>query len=161
MGFATVAFTALIVAGIGLRCFWLDAPGPRRRLVIIWLVLGVALVYFPFTLQRRFMLGLYIPAAIVAAWLVDAIRTAGRPWGHWLWGGLLALSIPTNIAILLAGFYGVQTHDPLLYLTVTNPAPWLGCARDGSDAIFWPRQRWACSSAQTGRRVLYGTRSRR
>ncbi len=149
---------ALIVAGIGLRRFWLDAPGPRRRLVIIWLVLGVALVYFPFTLQRRFMLGLYIPAAIVADWLVDAIRTAGRPWGHWLWGGLLALSIPTNIAILLAGFYGVQTHDPLLYLTSdeSSALAWVR-TETASDAIFLASPEMGMFiPAQTGRRVLYG-----
>ena len=60
--------------------------------------------------------------------LADALSTAGRSWERWLWRGMLALSVPTNLAILMAGLHGIQTHDSALFLT-----------RGESRALEWVR----------------------
>lgn len=149
---------ALIAAVIGLGRFLADAPGPRRRLAAVWLVLGLALVYFPFALQRRFMLGLYIPAVAMAAWLADVLSTAGRSWVRWLWRGMLALSVPTNLAILLAGLHGIQTHDPVLFLTrgESRALEWVRTETPPDATLLASPEMGMFIPAQTGRRVLYG-----
>jgi hypothetical protein len=149
---------ALIAAVIGLGRFLADAPGPRRRLAAVWLVLGLALVYLPFALQRRFMLGLYIPAAAMAAWLADALRPAGRSWARWVWRGMLALSLPTNLAILLAGLHGIQTHDPTLFLTrgESRALEWIRTETPPDATLLASPEMGMFIPAQTGRRVLYG-----
>jgi len=42
---------------------WHSRQDTGNRLLILWFILGFLLIYFPFPLQRRFMLGFYIPAA--------------------------------------------------------------------------------------------------
>ena len=53
---------AFLLAAISVKRFW-KSGDPAKRLVLIWFIAGMILVYFPFSLQRRFLFAIYIPIA--------------------------------------------------------------------------------------------------
>ncbi len=133
-----------------------DLETPLLRPLLVWVVLGLVLLYVPFGLQRRFMFGLFVPiAGLAGVWLV-VIETR-RPAGLFA-RALLFLSLPSNLILMMVVLFGVQSHDPLFYLT-----------RDEHQALNWIEAHTAPQAlvlsspemgmfipARTGRRVLYG-----
>jgi hypothetical protein len=128
------------------------------RGLVIWLLAGLVLMYLPWGLQRRFMLGLFIPAAILGVYGLS--RLANLHPRRFTYGMILliAFSLPTNMIVLLAARQGVATHDPQIYLR-----------RDEANALDWilkntPENALILSApgtglfipAYTGRRVIYG-----
>jgi len=125
--------------------------------LLVWLVIGLISLYIPWSLQRRFMVGIYVPVAALAS--IGLRRLAGGPGRFWLYGiVILALALPTNLAILMATRYATQTHDENIYLT-----------RDEVDALDWISQHTPPNAvilagpetglfipSRTGRRVIYG-----
>jgi hypothetical protein len=120
--------------------------------------MGLVLIYVPFSLQRRFLLGLYIPTAGLAILGLEVLRHRFAARARLLTGLLVGLSLPTNLALILILLLGASAHAPELYLT-----------RDEAAALRWidantPRQSLVLASPQiglwipgyTGRRVLYG-----
>lgn len=130
----------------------------ERSRISIWLVAGILFVYLPLGLQRRFLTGIYVPAAILAAVYVDwLISERARKLAR-IGTIIFVLSLPTNLVILLTGVFGVLTHAPELYLT-----------RDEAAALHWIQENTAQDDlfmtspeiglvipAYTGRKVLYG-----
>jgi hypothetical protein len=86
---------------------------PEMMRLAIWLLVGLALVYFPTELQRRFISGLFVPAAGLAVWLLARLRPA---WSRLGLIALLLLSLPTNALILLGAAGAAQRNDPALYV---------------------------------------------
>jgi len=151
-----VALSPLILlCPFGLRAF--QKHGARPRLLVVWILLGLVLLAIPFSLQRRFIVGLYVPVAALASLALDVkVEEARRFWMRGL--VLLLLIIPTNLLIIQAALHGIRVKDSQLYL-----------ARDEADALDWieagtPPDALILSSpemglfipAHTGRRVLYG-----
>ncbi|MBM3145579.1 MAG: hypothetical protein FJ010_11540 [Chloroflexi bacterium] len=135
-------------------------PGKHHEapLLLIWAGMSLFLVYTPFDLQRRFLMGIFIPLAGLAALGLEHL-VARFSWSFRSWAILLfALSLPTNLVVLLTSFHGVQTHQSVLYLT-----------RDEAVSLEWiventPSDALILASpglgnfipAHTGRRVIYG-----
>lgn len=145
---------ALFLAGWGVWKLWKQPLSPAQGILIPWLVLGILLVYLPFPLQRRFLLGFYIPtAALAVVALRDVLRR--RPW---LFGVVLILSLPTSLVVPAAGVAGVASHSPKVTLT---RAEWAGLAwvRENTprDALILASpESGLLIPAYTGRRVIYG-----
>jgi len=128
------------------------------RIPITWAALALFLMILPVSLQRRFILGFYIPLAVLAVpglvWL-----SAGREHRCRILAILLFIMLlPTNLMVLLAARHGAQTLDPQLYLY-----------RDEVQAFQWLRQNARPDAlvlaspqiglfipARTGLRVIYG-----
>ncbi|MBC8506494.1 MAG: hypothetical protein ISR58_14520 [Anaerolineales bacterium] len=153
---------ALILAGVGVWAFVKMEPSVKKDqaqvVLIIWLILGLILVYIPFGLQRRFLTGLFVPLAGLAALGIEKLSLR-RPKSHrFLVSVFFILVIPTNLVVLMAGFYGARTHDAKLYLSsgeahalnwiVENTEPDALVLSSPDMGIFIP--------AFTGRRVIYG-----
>ncbi len=85
-----------------------------RRLLLSWVALCLLLALIPFNLQRRFLIGLYVPLACLAAIALNQLAGRTRRLAT---ATIFALAIPTNLVILLTGVFAVQTHDPAIYLT--------------------------------------------
>jgi hypothetical protein len=127
------------------------------RGLLVWLVVGLIALYIPWSLQRRFMVGIYVPVAALA--IIGLRKLAGGSTRFWLYGVvILVLTLPTNLAILLAARYATQTLDENIYLT-----------RDEVDALDWISQNTPQNAvilagpetglyipSRTGRRVIYG-----
>lgn len=138
--------------------FKTDSHWPPARLLLVWLVLGLILLYLPWGLQRRFMMGLYVPVVGMAGIAMAELSRRKRPFHRLIPVVILLLALPTNLLVLSAVLHGTRIHDPLLYLT-----------RDEAKALEWieantPRDSLVLASPEiglfipgwTGRRVIYG-----
>lgn len=152
---------ALILAVIGA---WLLIKERPKAVIyqpvfvfIVWAGLGLALVYFPFSLQRRFMMGLYIPMAALAALALEYISSARNSYR--IWATLLfILAIPTNLVVLMAGVYGVNTRAEEIFLTQDESAAlnWIITDTNEDALILSSPNMGIFIPAFTGRRVIYG-----
>jgi hypothetical protein len=151
-----VALSPLIlIIPFGLRL--LIKNNTSTPLLVVWLISGILLLYLPWGLQRRFLVGIFVPVVALASLTLNRMVTESRRF--WLRGiTLLVLAVPTNVLIVQAGFHGIRVRDDQLFLT-----------RDEADALAWietstPEDSLILSSpdiglfipAHTGRRVIYG-----
>jgi hypothetical protein len=137
----------------------LRSPGDRpRRLLRIWLIAGMVLAYLPLALQRRFLMGVYLPAAILA---VDGLNQLSAQW-EWIkkWGYklLLIVSIPTNLIMVVVGMFGVVTGSPKLFVSTAEKQAldWIS-ANSPAEAVFASSDEFGLViPAMTGRKVIFG-----
>ena len=147
----------LLLAGVGAWTVFKQRT-LGGRLLVAWAVAGLVLLYAPFSLQRRFMMGLFVPLAGLAALGLERLAAGSRRRAFSLGALLLVLSLPTTWLVLLSAQHGIQTHEPLLYLS-----------RGEEQALDWLEQNTLMNAlvltgpdtglfipAQTGRRVLFG-----
>ena len=145
-----------LLALYGVWVAWQSRQDSGMRLLILWFILGLVLIYFPFSLQRRFMLGFYIPAACLGVVGLQKI-TRDNP-KKWLWPLTFFLSIMTNLIVILAGVFGVQTHAPAIYLQKpeSQALAWISANTPANSIILASPEMGLFIPADTGRRVLYG-----
>lgn len=147
----------LFLAVIGVRAV-LRGDVPNARPLMWWVGLGILLVAIPFSLQRRFLMGVFIPLAGLGAvglmsWAGSRKRVSRR-----LTVLLVVLILPTQLIVLMTSVFAVTTRAPQMYLT-----------RDEADALAWIEtntpsdvivlampETGAFIPAFTGRRVQYG-----
>jgi hypothetical protein len=145
---------------------WLLAPGtlggrirsiPSGTLLLgLWLAINLVLLYAPISLQRRLMMGMWIPLAALAApkiesWLFRPVFSIKRGW---IVGVPLVLTNATLFGFLLIG--GLR-HYPDLFLSRDESAAvdWLNANARGSVALASPDlSLWLPGMA--GVRVVYG-----
>lgn len=146
---------ALLLALFGWRKLKTDTPA---YLLAVWAVFGLLLILFPFGLQRRFMMGLYIPFAGLAALGIETITRGKRSQTQMWIVTLFLLALPTNLIVLLAGQSGAQTHDPLLYHTrdESRAFQWLTAETPPHAIILSAPDTGLIIPAFSGRQVLYG-----
>jgi hypothetical protein len=154
-----------LIAAVSFVRFLMN-PGPFRaklrsvsqaRLLLgLWFAINLLLLYAPFPLQRRLMLGMWIPLAALAAptinaWLFRPAISLGRALTVCV---LVFLTSSIFIFILLtAGL----TRNPLLFLTPDEAAAvdWLEINAQGSVVLAEPEMSlWLPGMA--GVRVVYG-----
>ena len=151
---------ALILAIWGLWSALRQHEKDPIKLLLVWLVLAPVLIYLPFSLQRRFMTGYYIPVAILAVYAIyvalGRIKLAINP--NKVFVPIFIVSILTNVIVLFSGLYGVQTHNQLLYLSKDEDAAigWIKVNTPQNAIILASPQIGTFIPAQTGRRVLWG-----
>lgn len=147
--------------------FLLAIPGAISALVngsrntdklIAWAVLGLALIYLPVGLQRRFIMGLYIPIAGLAALGLERLAAQRPRLYRWLLAGTIFLILPTQLLILMSGLFGARSHDPMLYLSRAEyqAFEWIAAKSPPSALILAAPDTGLFIPAYTGRRVLYG-----
>jgi hypothetical protein len=148
---------ALILAILGLTQVF-RRNDTQIQVVVVWAVLALVMINLPFSLQRRFLVGLAIPLCALAGFGLEWLeqRTAKR--FKIIAIAAVALTLPTLLLVLMAGQFGALSHEPLLYLT-----------RGESQALSWieksvPQQAVVLAAPEmgmfipgyTGRRVIYG-----
>jgi hypothetical protein len=157
---------ALLLAVFGGYAIWKTGKTRSGFSLVAWLAAGVILVYLPLSLQRRFMTGLYVPAALLAVvganWIAGRIR---RFQSSFLW--LFGISVLTNILLLVvlvqtpaqarrddptspvldSVYFSRKMMDCLLWLRDETP-PGSVVLADIQSGIFVP--------AWSGRRVVFG-----
>lgn len=150
---------ALLLASVGVYRLWKERALPGRRVLIGWAIAGLVLIYLPFSLQRRFMTGIYVPMAGLAVFAVEWLWSTKQPRLRWVWPGLVGASVLTNLMMLLITTMGVVGKDTSkLFLTIAE-----------RDALMWvreetPKEAVVLASpdmgmyvpAWTGRRTVYG-----
>ena len=111
LGFGVVLILAVVSCAV--RRPWSTGGG---RLLVMWLVVGVALLFVPIGLQRRMLLGIFFPMAALAA-ITLAHLAEGRPASRWLAYILFVLCLPTNFLVITATMGGALTQQPDVVLS--------------------------------------------
>lgn len=152
-----LAFSPLLLLAIpGVIQALRSGPTHIRR-VAAWLMLGALLLYAPFGLQRRFMMGLYVPVVILGVWFLA--QRLPDPRRLWLAGSLLlALALPTNLIIFLSTYGVTVAGDLNLYYTrgEAQAFDWIVGETPPDSLILAAPETGLLLPAHTGRRVIYG-----
>jgi hypothetical protein len=146
---------ALLLAIYAIAKKWNTGSSSDFRLPVVWLVVGLLMIFFPFNLQRRFMLGIYVPTAMLAVF--GLMHLEGK-WFFRSWAALFGISVLTNLIILSASLFGISKHDPALYLTrgEHQALGWIQMETDADAVILSSPEMGRFIPALTGRRVIYG-----
>lgn len=148
---------AIILALAGAVWAW-KTGWPSMRLLTFWAVTGWLLIYFPFSLQRRFMTGYYIPVSGLAVAGITAVARKIPRLSCWGWSVILFLSVLTNLFILLSFSKPIASHDALLYLSrdEVSVLNWISYRVDPQAVVLASPEMGIFIPARTGRRVVYG-----
>jgi hypothetical protein len=131
---------------------------PALEPLMIWAGLGLVLLYVPIGLQRRFMMGLYIPITGLAAFGIDRLARMLHGSYRLLSVSLFMLALPTNLIILFAIFSGIYARDPQIYLTRAEMTAlsWISENTEPGSLILSSPDMGLFIPTYTGRRVIYG-----
>lgn len=154
-----IAFSpALIAAVAGLWFLHRRNDLYEFRLLIVWMIFGLLLAYFPFQLQRRFLLGYFIPIACLAGMMLGTWTNTSNRLPR---AGLIvffAVSFFTNLIILAGGLAAIRLRDPNLYFPkgMQEAFDWMASEVDGRPLILASPETGLIIPGATGWRVVYG-----
>lgn len=154
-----IAFSpALIAAMFAIWHFYKRTSLYEYRVLVIWLVVGLVLAYIPFQLQRRFLLGYYIPVACLASILLGRVLEKPRSIARFGVFVFLAASMLTNVFILAGGLAATTRHDPKLYYPQDMQAAfeWMSYERTDTPLILASSDTGLLIPGATGWKVIYG-----
>ncbi len=160
----SMGLPGLIVAVSFIR--WILNRAPLRQklgtirgeilLPALWLALNLALLYAPFPLQRRLLLGMWIPLAALAAPKLESLLY--RPALHLRYAIYAAIPLcAANLVFLSAIRINALSHNPLIFLSPDTAAAvdWLNAGARGSVVLASPENS-AWLPGMAGTRVVYG-----
>jgi len=128
------------------------------KILVIWLIGGLFLAYFPFQLQRRFVLGYLIPAACLAAIALESAWENPKRAIRLGAGILVGCSILTNVLIVSGGLMAAAQRSPDLYYSknLQNAFDWMLANRKSCDVVLAAPETGMIIPGATGWRVVYG-----
>lgn len=148
---------AIILAIIAAVILFKKKEISKYKTIVIWFLVGTILTFIPFSLQRRFMLGLYIPIVALAVMAIGKIIKS-KIWVKRVTRYSMIASFLTSVLVIVIGLFGILSHSSMYYLN-----------RDQYDALMWIRENAARESViladpqismyipgMTGLRVVYG-----
>ena len=128
-----------------------------QKVAASWFVCCLVLILFPFSLQRRFLTGFYVPVVILAMvgvpLLISSLKIQRRVFKL-----LFSLSVPTILVVLALAAFGINGHDKSLYLRTGEQRAlvWVSESTPVNSIILASPDMGNLIPAYTGRRVLYG-----
>jgi hypothetical protein len=148
------------ILAVALPGAYLAASGKDGRMsfLLTWALLGLVLMYLPWSLQRRFITGYMIPLSGLAAIGIESLFSKKKILGAAAFVMIILLMLPTNLMILLGGVQAVNEKAGLLFLTDDEhqALSWLENNTPGEAVILASPQMGLFIPAYSGRRVLYG-----
>ena len=153
-----ISFSPVVLLAIpGSYWVWREKKVAARTL-LLWAGLGLVLLYIPWSLQRRFILGYFIPLAGLAAIGLDHLFSRSRVFALAVICLVILLIVPTNLMIILGGIQAVKAKEPKIILTKEEMRGlnWLEANAPRDALILASPEMGLFIPAYTGRRVLYG-----
>src|SRR5574340_243738 len=149
---------ALIATIVGVWYLFRQGKLFEYRLLVVWLAAGLILAYLPFQLQRRFLLGFYVPIGVLAGLLLGMALDAPKRFSRAGVALFLAASFLTNVFILTGGLAAVSRHEAKLYYPHSMQAAfdWMSGATTGKPLILASPETGLIIPGATGWRVIYG-----
>ncbi len=126
--------------------------------LVVWFAAGWLMAYSPWALQRRLLVGFYIPIVILAGrgsvWLEQWNKRVGSLLGR----VAFALSLPTTALIIFSGLIAVANGHPLLTLDRDEyrALRWIESQTPQGALVYAAPEMGLIIPAFTGRRVIYG-----
>jgi hypothetical protein len=130
----------------------------KQLTLVFWAALASVFIYLPISQPRRFTVGLFVPFVLLAVTGLESLVRDSIPRMRFYRVVTFGIALPTNLVILLAGCYGIQTHDSRLYMTAdeVNAYQWLQSNTPPDALILAAPQTGLLIPGQAGRRVIYG-----
>ncbi len=160
----SLGLPGLIAAASFIR--WLADRTPVRRkietipsgmlLSTLWLACNLLLLYAPFPLQRRLLLGMWVPLAALAAPKLEGLLF--RPALRLRYAVYAAVPLfSANLVFLSAVWFNARSYNPLVFLSPDTAAAvdWLNIHASGS-VVLAPPEISAWLPGMAGVRVVYG-----
>lgn len=154
LSYGVVLLLALMGAVWGLR---------RGRdvdlLLVAWTAVTFALLYLPISLQRRLVLGLHLPLAMLAGLgFVRGVLPRLRIGRRAVTAGMLVFSALTNVFLLFGAFSAAMQRDARLYLSVgeAETLAWMRRHVPPEAVVLAAPSSGLFIPAWAGQRVVYG-----
>jgi hypothetical protein len=131
---------------------------PYGRTLLIWIALVCVLLNIPFGLQRRFIVGFFVPVAGMAVIGLDTILSYNQKLYKWFNLVLIPLTLPTLVIIFILPFIGIFGLNSWFYQTSQESQAfnWIASNTRGDAVILAAPDTGLILPALTGRRVIYG-----
>ena len=130
----------------------------QDRLPIIWAIVLLVLIFIPFSLQRRFIFGLYIPLSILAIRGLFSISCNKPKIINYFSLMILVVSFLTNIIFITSNLSIVQSQNSMFILSQDESSAlrWLRENTENSDILISSPSLSNFIPGRTGRKVVYG-----
>jgi hypothetical protein len=153
-----LSYSPIILLAIPGGYFAWKSKDGKSMLLLFWAILGLLLLYFPWSLQRRFILGYLIPLAGLAAIGLDRLIDRYRKAALAALVFVVLLIIPTNLIIIFGGIQAVAVRESKILLSQEEMAAleWIESNTEQDVLVIASPQMGLFIPAYTGRRVLYG-----
>ena len=162
LGFGVV----LVLAAVGFWLTWRDRA-PYGRLLLVWSLVQAALLYTPFSFQRRFVEGLQLPLSIAASvavfWIADRrFQRAALPYRRVFLVGIIAFASITNVGFIAGQFlaqrFASESIDSRRYVSADLVAAfnWLSERSEPDAVVFSSYLTGSLAPSMTGLRVFLG-----
>jgi hypothetical protein len=160
LGFGVV----LVLAAVGFCLTW---SAPYGRLLLVWSLVQAALLYAPFSFQRRFVEGLQLPLSIAASvavfWIADRkFQRAALPYRGVFLAGIIAFASITNVGFIAGQFLAQRSAsesiDSRRYVSADLIAAfnWLSERSEPDAVVFSSYLTGSLAPSMTGLRVFLG-----
>lgn len=128
------------------------------RLAVAWFISGLLMIYFPFSLQRRFMFAYFIPVGILAVVGLRELPRFALKFQARIFPALFSISVLTNVMVILLVCFGILSHSPIIYLyrDEVKAFDYIRTALPQDAVILCAPDTGSLIPGWTGRRVLYG-----
>lgn len=131
----------IIPMAFGLRAFLLDRPDDRWWLPLLWVALVATLLYAPFPTQRRYLLGVQTPLAVLAAYgwsraVLPRLSGRLRPLASIVYLGLALVALVAVIAVNAVALSRPGNHTDVFYQPdEVRALDWMRREAAGYDAL--------------------------
>lgn len=125
----------------------------------IWLFVGFGCLLLPFQLQRRFLIGIYIPLTMLAWYILSELNSLiSTIIVNRIKIGYQILIFPTTILIILLGIFGILQKSPYYFLNrlEVQAINWLQNNGSNESIVFTDPQTSLFIPGMANRRVVYG-----
>jgi hypothetical protein len=113
-------------------------PSDRRRLVLLWVGLGLAWMYVPVPFQRRFGFGVPPGLAVLAA--LGVTWLCARCSSRWVRYAVVVITIGTSVLVYVSLIASAVRNDPAqVYLwshAEADAGAWLGAHASSADVVL-------------------------
>ncbi len=122
-----------------------------------WLLVGILLIYFPSSLQRRFITGLYVPVAALAMFALQNLARNPQTFKR-LALSMFIFAVPTNLLVLSSGVQAARTQNAALYLerAELQAYQWLDQNAISTEVVLAAPDSGLYLPAYSNVRVIYG-----
>ena len=145
----------LALAGLAVKESWGEK---KQRRLLVWAAGGLLLAYFPWSLQRRFLTGIYVPLAGLAVIGLDQLKANLKIRKLDFNALALSLMLPTNLIILASGIQAAAAENTQIYYPRSDRAAlqWLDDHTEPDELVLANAELGLRIPAISGNKVLYG-----
>ncbi|PKO07543.1 MAG: hypothetical protein CVU41_02285 [Chloroflexi bacterium HGW-Chloroflexi-3] len=128
-------------------------------LLLFWIIFALFMAFIPFNLQRRFLVGIYLPVVIVFWNLLRGYFSANQKKKLKLTiFVLIGLVIPSNLLLFSGSVNAIKNHDPIFFVNekVVEAIEWLESNAEEESVILANEENGLIIPALARFKVVYG-----